>query len=108
MSKKKIEEGKEIHVYGNFNNYVINESTKLIYNTKAYKYELPMLLKQGFYNYKYVIVNEDGTIDRDNPISGNYWQTENDYQVLVYYRRPGGRFDELVGVGSSNSSVITN
>ena len=56
----------------------------------------------------YVLVDKDGTINREKAIGGNYWQTENDYQVLVYYRRPGGRFDELLGVGSSNSSVITN
>ena len=108
LDHTEIEEGKEIHVYGNFNNYVTNKSTKLVYNPKTYRYELPMLLKQGFYNYKYVLVEEDGTINREKAISGNYWQTENDYQVLVYYRRPGGRFDELVGLGSSNSSVITN
>ncbi len=103
-----IAEDQKLHVYGNFNNYVINESTALIYNPDNYKYELPMLLKQGFYNYKYVLVNADGTINRENAVSGNYWQTENDYQVLVYYRRPGGRFDELLGVGSSNSSSISN
>ena len=108
LPQAKVAEGQEVHVYGNFNNYVTNNTTKLVYNPKTYKYELPMLLKQGFYNYKYVLVNEDGTIDRENAISGNYWQTENEYQVLVYYRRPGGRFDELVGLGSSNSSVITN
>ena len=39
---------------------------------------IEMLLKQGFYNYKYVVVNRDGTIDY-GAISGNYWQTENDY-----------------------------
>lgn len=103
-----INEDQKLHVYGNFNNYVINESTALVYNPDNYKYELPMLLKQGFYNYKYVLVNADGTINKENAVSGNYWQTENDYQVLVYYRRPGGRFDELLGVGSSNSSSISN
>ena len=108
LEHPKVDEGQEIHVYGNFNNYTISESTELVYNPKKYIYERPMLLKQGFYNYKYVLVNKDGTINREKSISGNYWQTENDYQVLVYYRRPGGRFDELVGVGSSNSSVITN
>jgi len=108
LDHTKVAEGKEIHVYGNFNNYVTNESTKLVYNPRTYKYELPMLLKQGFYNYKYVLVDKDGVINNKEAIGGNYWQTENDYQVLVYYRRPGGRFDELIGLGSSNSSVITN
>ncbi|WP_299679311.1 DUF5103 domain-containing protein [uncultured Dokdonia sp.] len=108
LNHTELDKGKELHVYGNFNNYVTNASTKLTYNPRTYRYELPMLLKQGFYNYKYVLVEEDGTINRKEAISGNYWQTENDYQILAYYRRPGGRFDELVGVGSSNSSVITN
>lgn len=108
LDHPRIPDGEKIHVYGNFNNYTIDDSTALVYNPKTYKFELPMLLKQGFYNFKYVLVKEDGTIDEEQAISGNYWQTENEYQVLVYYRRPGGRFDELLGVGSSNSSVITN
>lgn len=99
---------KSIHIYGNFNNYDINETTKLKYNTRSRRYELPYLLKQGFYNYKYVLVNEDGTIDNKNAIGGNYWETENEYQILAYYRRPGGRFDELLGVGNTSSTNITN
>lgn len=101
-------DGQSVHIYGNFNNYVIDASTKLKYSTLSRRYELPYLLKQGFFNYNYVVVNEDGSIDHQNNMDGNYWQTENDYQILVYYRRPGGRFDELLGYGQTNSSQITN
>jgi len=101
-------EEKAIHLYGNFNNYEINESTRLKYNEQSRTYELPYLLKQGFYNYKYVLVNEDGTIDHKNAVGGNYWETENAYQIMVYYRRPGGRFDQLLGIGNTNSTNITN
>lgn len=101
-------DGQSVHLYGNFNNYVIDESTKLTYSTRSREYELTYLLKQGFFNYNYVVVNEDGSIDYQNNMDGNYWQTENDYQILVYYRRPGGRFDELLGYGKTNSSQITN
>lgn len=101
-------ESKSIHIYGNFNNYVIDESTRLKYDTSTQKYKLPYLLKQGFYNYKYVLVNKDGSIDYKNAIGGNYWETENQYQILAYYRRPGGRFDELLGVGNTSSTTITN
>lgn len=100
--------GQSVHLYGNFNNYVIDASTKLTYNPVTRQYELPYLLKQGFFNYNYVVVNKDGSIDYQNNMDGNYWQTENDYQILVYYRRPGGRFDELLGYGKTNSSQITN
>ena len=108
LAHSRLENDQSIHIYGNFNNYTINDDTKLIYNTRTRRYELPYLLKQGFYNYKYVIVNKDGSIDNENNIGGNFWQTENEYQFLVYYRRPGGRFDELLGYGHTNSSSITN
>ena len=104
----KLDNEQSVHIYGNFNNYVIDESTKLTYSTLTRRYELPYLLKQGFWNYNYAIVNKDGSIDYKNTMDGNYWQTENDYQILVYYRRPGGRFDELLGYGRTNSSQITN
>ena len=108
LSYPQLIEEKAIHVYGGFNNFVIDESTRLKYNSRSRRYELPYLLKQGFYNYKYVIVNKDGSIDEKNAIGGNYWETENSYQILAYYRRPGGRFDELLGVGNTNSTNITN
>jgi hypothetical protein len=34
---------------------------------------------------------------------GNYWDTENDYMILVYYRALAGRADELVGITHVNS-----
>lgn len=104
----KVPDNQKVHIYGNFNNYAINNSTQLKWDTTKRLYTLPYLFKQGFYNYRYVIVNEDKTIDRSRNIDGNYWQTENDYQILVYYRRPGGRYDELLGYGQTNSSTITN
>ncbi len=104
----KLLDEQSIHLYGNFNNYVIDNSTKLEWNTRTRRYELPYLLKQGFYNYNYVLVNKDGSIDYKNSLDGNFWQTENNYQILVYYRKPGGRFDEVVGLGQTNSSQITN
>lgn len=106
--ENQLKEGQEMHVYGNFNNYVTDETTKMKWNEKSGRYTLPMLLKQGFYNYKFVIVEKDGSINPKIQPSGNYWQTENEYQILVYYRRPGGRFDELLGYGTTNSQDITN
>ena len=46
----KLLDEQSIHLYGNFNNYVIDNSTKLEWNTRTRRYELPYLLKQGFYN----------------------------------------------------------
>jgi len=98
---------KEIHIYGNFNNWTIDATTYLKYDEASDTYKLARLFKQGFYNYRYVLVNKDGTIDQ-GAIGGNFWQTENDYTVLVYYREQGGRYDRIIGMGTANSSVINN
>ena len=98
---------KSIHVYGNFNNYAIEPSTKMTYNTETGTYECAFRLKQGFYNYKYVIVDKDGKVN-ENAISGSFWQTENNYKILVYYRDLGARFDRLIGFGETSSINISN
>ena len=98
---------KEIHVYGNFNNWTIDGSTYMEYDSFSDTYINNRVFKQGFYNYKFVLVNRDGTIE-EGAISGNYWQTENEYTVLVYYRDLGARYDRIIGMGKANSTSINN
>jgi len=52
-----------------------------------------MLLKQGFYNYEYW----GDSPDDPNQIEGDHFQTENMYEVLVYYRPFQPMADLLVG-----------
>lgn len=99
--------GGKLHIYGNFNNFTIDNSTALKYNEETGYYENARLFKQGYYNYKYILVNEDGSID-DGFISGNYDETENEYRVLIYYREIGGRYDRIIGMGMANSENISN
>ena len=103
----KLPEFEEVHLYGNFNNWEVNASTQLIYNAETQSYQLSRRFKQGFYNYKYAVRKVDGTLDAGR-LSGNHWQTENDYTVLVYYRHPGARFDRIIGVGTQNATTITS
>lgn len=98
---------KELHVYGNFNNWTIDGSTYMEYDPKSDVFRNERLFKQGFYNYKFVVVNRDGSID-EGAVSGDFWQTENEYTVLVYFRDLGARYDRIIGVGSANSINISN
>lgn len=100
-------DGGEIHIFGNFNNYVLDESTRLTYDKEKAIYHTKRLFKQGFNNYKYVLVRADGSID-PGFISGNFDQTENEYVVIPYYRAPGARYDRAIGKGIGNSRNITN
>lgn len=98
---------KEIHIYGGFNNFNIDDTTYMQWNPERGLYEGSRLFKQGFYNYKYVTIDANGYID-ESEIEGDFWQTENQYSLLVYYREVGGRYDRLIGIGQANSENITN
>jgi len=99
--------GGELHLYGAFNNFELDETTLMKYNKSSGIYENTLLIKQGFYNYKYVLLNKDGSLD-EGFISGNFDVTENEYQVLVYFRDLGARYDQIIGYGNASSLDISN
>ncbi|WP_178987499.1 type IX secretion system plug protein [Winogradskyella schleiferi] len=99
---------KDVYIYGNFNAFMIEPITKMYYNTEARRYEAILKLKQGFYNYKYVAIDKETGVIDEGAISGNFWETENNYKVLVYYRDLGARFDRLIGFGEATSVNISN
>ncbi len=96
-----------VFVTGNYNGHQFQDENLMQFNKDTGNYEVSLLLKQGFYNYRYTVVDQNGVI-LPGLISGNKWQTENEYTVLAYYREPGARFDRLIGVGSGNSVNISN
>ena len=107
LSYPQLNEGERIYIYGNYNNYALDDNNTLSYNSESNRYEAVLTLKQGFYNYKYVVVDAKGVLD-EGRISGNFWQTENNYKVLVYYRDLGARYDKLIGLGEASSVNISN
>lgn len=97
----------DVYVYGKYNNYTLTEENKMFYNENNGMMEAVIKMKQGFYNYKYVIKREDGLVDL-NTIAGNFHFTENNYLILVYYRDFGDQYDSIIGIGSANSREISN
>ncbi len=91
----------KIYIYGKFNNYQLTDDNEMIYNPSLETFEGILLLKQGFYNYKYVIVKNNMILK--NQISGSFFQTENSYTVLVYKKGFEDLYDNLIGVGRTNS-----
>lgn len=96
----------EIYIYGSFNNYQLEDSNRMYYNPSLEIYEGVLLLKQGFYNYKYIIKQNDKL--NKNALSGSHSLTENDYLILVYYRNIGAQYDALIGIGMINSFELQN
>ncbi|SDR69183.1 protein of unknown function [Polaribacter sp. KT25b] len=90
---------KGVYVYGAFNNFEITEENRLFYNFENESYQGQILLKQGFYNYTFATVDENKNVDT-NEINGSFFQTENEYNVIVYYKAFGGLYDRVVGIGT--------
>ncbi|RYE26853.1 MAG: DUF5103 domain-containing protein [Sphingobacteriaceae bacterium] len=91
-----------VFITGNFNDYRLDESSKMTYDASRGNFYTDLYLKQGVYDYHYVLKNKQGT--DQTAIDGSHFETENDYQFLVYFRRTGSRFEELVGYYLLNSA----
>jgi hypothetical protein len=82
-----------LFLFGELTNRSISNRYEMLYLDGSYKCIVP--LKQGFYNYQYVIVDKDGNPDM-YAAEGCFYETENVYSVYVYYRLPEHRYDKLV------------
>jgi hypothetical protein len=108
LSAPTFMQNKNIYVAGMFNNYSTTPEFKMDYNAQKGLYEKAIFIKQGFVNYQYLIANDKGVIDQENAIDGNFYQTENDYSVLVYYKGNADRYEKVIGYGTANSLIIIN
>ncbi|HEX5552344.1 MAG TPA: DUF5103 domain-containing protein [Chitinophagaceae bacterium] len=95
--------GSDVYVFGELTNYECNASNRMTYNGADGAYECTLFLKQGYYNYMYGVIPMGGHKLHMNNTEGNWWEAENNYIILVYYRPLGGRADELIGMRTLNS-----
>ncbi|MCM1110319.1 MAG: DUF5103 domain-containing protein [Clostridium sp.] len=89
----------DIFVDGNLTGHIFGPESRMVYNRAAGAYELTMLLKQGAYNYQYLTVPYGSMTGTTAETEGDRWQTVNEYDIRVYYRAPGERYDRLVAHG---------
>ena len=84
----------EVYLDGEFTHGRRDESTRLTYNPATRSYEKSLLLKQGAYNYRYLLQRPGRAADAA-PIEGNFYETRNEYQIRIYHRPQGARYDRL-------------
>ncbi len=92
-----LDEGKTIYLFGEFTGWELSPANRMVFNQERSAYELRLLLKQGAYNYRYLVVNENTGIVDITHFEGNYYDTENSYTILVYYKPLGARYNRVVG-----------
>lgn len=94
---------KDLYLFGEFTHYASDSSGRMNFNKETGAYEKTMFLKQGFYNYLYALKSDSNAYPDFSTTEGNYYGTENNYIVLVYYRPFGSRADEVIAYTSVNS-----
>ncbi|WP_291528294.1 DUF5103 domain-containing protein [Bacteroides sp. UBA939] len=91
-------ESGDFYLQGAFTHDNFNAGSRLEYNAETHAYESTQLLKQGAYNYQYLYVAPGSTKGSTAQAEGNFYETENEYLILVYQRAFGERYDRLIGM----------
>jgi hypothetical protein len=84
----------DVFVAGAFNYWNLNDENRMVYDSINKAYQSTILLKQGWYDYQYLVRSKSLP-----PLhfEGSHFETENAYEILVYYRPFQPKADLLIG-----------
>jgi hypothetical protein len=97
----------DVFVYGELTDWQLKDKFKMTYSSELNMYTCPVLLKQSYYNYHFVLRDKQGNIDYTFT-EGNHQETENDYTILVYHKNVFYGYDEIIGLAYRNSNTLKN
>ncbi len=103
LESAKPSSNSSVYIVGQFNNYQLSKENKLTYDESRTRFYGSIYLKQGLYDYQYVWAAPSKSAESNSTIlEGAFFETKNAYQAFLYYRRPGSRWDQLVGYQEFN------
>lgn len=85
-----------VYVFGQLNDWALDTLNRMRWNEDENLYELEMRLKQGYYNYQYLLRGES-TEASAAETEGDRFETSNEYAFYIYWLDPTLRYDRLVG-----------
>ncbi len=88
--------GGKFYLQGEFTYNSLDSAYQATYNNVEQVYEATILLKQGAYDFMYLWVPDGSKTEQTGPAEGNFYEAENEYQVYIYHRPFGERYDRLV------------
>jgi hypothetical protein len=89
-----------VHVFGELTNWAFGEISEMEYDHQRKCYFKHLFLKQGFYDYEYVLFNKRNQTVDITRFEGNHQLTRNNYTIYVYYRGNSDNHDRLIGVST--------
>ena len=88
---------KDIFLTGALIEGMPNEATKMVFNPANNCFDGLLFLKQGYYDYQYIVKENGELADSILLTEGSHYETNNEYSIFVYYRDPGSIYDQLIG-----------
>lgn len=96
----------DVYILGELNEWHLNEKSLMRYDRQLRTYHGQIYLKQGFYDYMYVVLPKGKKEGDVTLIEGDHWETRNDYTIYVYYREIVPEYDRLVGYLNVDSREV--
>ena len=93
----KLEDPGRIFITGALSNWKLDEAFEMKYDPEEKMYTCEVLLKQGYYNYRYTFLPKNSSVPDEAYLEGSSSIAENMYDFIVYYRQPGGMYDQIIG-----------
>lgn len=89
-----------MYIVGDLTQNLVDNKIEMIYDLSEKCYVRSLLLKQGGYNYVYALKVKNREELSVIQTEGSFWESRNRYDVMVYFRPFGARYDRLVGMRS--------
>jgi len=86
----------KVYVNGSFNDWRLDKTNEMVYDNNFGGYTATIQLKQGVYNYDFVMLKPNKTTD-EVYFEGNFGETQNTYEIFIYHRPVTARAEKLVG-----------
>lgn len=86
-----------LYLFGGLTDWQIKPEYRLDYNARDRMYETEIFLKQGYYNYQYIYVQDGATEGETELTEGSFFDARQIYTMYVYHQQMGSRYDRLIG-----------
>lgn len=93
----------DAYIIGGFNNWTLQEQNKMQYHADKGRYESKILLKQGYYDYMVAFASADDNTVVTADIEGSHYQTNNNYEIILYYTDILKGYDRIIAYHTLNS-----
>ncbi len=94
----------KVYIIGAFTDWQCKEEFLMKYDLASSSYSGSAFLKQGYYNYAYAVMDKQGSFNL-SVVDGDWYETENEYQFMIYYRPFGTRYDQLISFKTLKSTA---